>query len=83
MGGDISTGLAMGMEGSLDRIAGASDAMAAAAVPSVNAASPSALTLAPRITVKIGDRELIDIVDVQIEQRDAESLSYVLAGRRR
>jgi hypothetical protein len=83
MGGDISTGLAMGMEGSLDRIAVASDAMAAAAVPSVNAASPSALTFAPGITVKIGDRELIDIVDVQIEQRDAESLSYVLAGRRR
>ena len=76
LGEMVGAGLAAGMDDTTDRIEMAARRMAISAVPDINGPA------APEIRVYIGDRELTDIVDVQIGSTLDASNNLVRAGRR-
>jgi tape measure domain-containing protein len=76
MGEMVGEGLAVGMDETTRRIEASAVRMANAAVPDVAGQS------APEVRVFIGDRELTDIIDVQMTNRDVTAANYVRSGRR-
>jgi hypothetical protein len=77
----VGQGLAMGMEQSEPMVAAAAAGLGQAVTSSfsVDGGAGSGDTL---VKVFIGDKELTDIVDYQIEKADAASGSFVMTGRR-
>ncbi len=75
-------GLAIGMESSLSKVEAASMLMSRASLPNINNVGSSSNTSPTEVRVFIGDKELRDIVDVQILNSDSQSLDYVASGRR-
>ena len=74
----VGEGLAIGMDDSMAQVEAASFRMSRVSVPS-GVGGDSA---APTVKVYIGDTELRDIVDVQVESASARDLDTVLSGRR-
>ena len=74
----VSEGLAIGMESALPKVEAASLRMSQAALPSISGDGPGA----PTIIVKIGERELTDIVNTEVISHDQRQVDFVLAGRR-
>ena len=74
----VGEGLALGMDSSLSKVEAASVRMAGVSVPDLG----SNESVAPTVKVYVGDTELKEIVDVQIEGASARDLNTVLAGRR-
>lgn len=84
MGVNVTEGLALGMTDSISQVEGAAMSLSSAASGVSGAVGSMAAPEqgAPVVKVFIGDRELTDIVDVQIEQSSASSRDLVIAGRR-
>jgi len=74
----VSEGLAIGMESALPKVEAASLRMSQAALPSISGDGPGA----PTVIVKIGERELTDIVNTEVISHDQRQVDFVLAGRR-
>lgn len=74
----VGEGLAIGMDDSMAQVEAASFRMSRVSVPG-GVGGDSA---APTVKVYIGDTELRDIVDVQVESASAKDLDTVLSGRR-
>ena len=74
----VGEGLALGMDSSLSKVEAASVRMAGVSVPDLG----SGESVAPTVKVYVGNTELKEIVDVQIEGASARDLNTVLAGRR-
>ena len=74
----VGEGLALGMDSSLSKVEAASVRMAGVSIPDLGSGD----AVAPTVKVYVGDTELKEIVDVQIEGASARDLNTVLAGRR-
>ena len=74
----VGEGLALGMDSSLSKVEAASVRMAGVSVPDLGSGDGKP----PTVKVYVGDTELKEIVDVQIEGASARDLNTVLAGRR-
>jgi phosphoribosylanthranilate isomerase len=77
-GAYITEGLALGMESALPKVEAASLRVSNVALPSISGDGPGA----PTVIVKIGERELTDIVNTQVISHDQRQVDFVLAGRR-
>lgn len=81
IGKNVTEGLALGMQSNIDSLE-TSSALLTGAISSTAASLGPVTQEPPLVKVFIGDRELTDIVDVQISEASRADRDLVIAGRR-